>query len=217
MAGGNRSWLQEHLETFVVPYLGFVPAPLNPLTPVEMTVIKNTWRSIKKSGENKTIILPGRDVFIFEILARREGYPTVFMPEVSRNTVSSIKLPYDLEKVLIVDTGFMGSIPQALGVTSFILVSHYEKKSKQQIFPRLTNARQLALRIEYTPKYWKRGSLHYECGEPFVLQELSDLREFAAAAAMTIAVYKDSSPTFFKERRPLPTNLHSSSDQTWHD
>jgi len=78
-------WLQEHMETFVQPYLGFTPTdPLPYFSPQELTVIKNTWRSVKQHAEGRDLLLAGRDVFIFEILARRENYPTTFMPECSR-------------------------------------------------------------------------------------------------------------------------------------
>ncbi len=79
------NWLEDHIENYVKPVVGeFDETPLGFFKPEELTVIKNAWRSIKQNAKTSSngstgqrqILLPGRDVYIFEILARRENYPT---------------------------------------------------------------------------------------------------------------------------------------------
>jgi hypothetical protein len=237
-------WLQEHLETFVKPVLGEVPALSKDdkpfFSPQEMAVIKNMWRSVKTEAKRlkKPILLAGRDVFIFEILARREGVETVFRPDISRLTAMHIREDYS--KHFLFDTGFMGSIPRALRCEAYTMGSanaaeaatkgygsmylpRYMRKSEhvmlridtKQVFPRMRGARSLILKIERTPKYWRRGfyrefcrcscmdrdatGICIACGLPAVggiKQELSLPAEFTHAAKLTIQIYKDSSPSF---------------------
>ena len=94
---GKVSWLQEHLRDFVYTRIHeslirmhYDSCPRY-FTPEEMAVIKNIWRSVKKAATGKLLILPGRDVFVFEVLARREGFPTLFLPACSRQTVKWYK------------------------------------------------------------------------------------------------------------------------------
>lgn len=193
------SWLQEHFESFVKPYLGYIPEGKSTyFTQNEMTIIKNTWRSAKAKAENKTILLAGRDVFIYEILARRENYPTLFLPECSRHTVSYIKLPPG--DFFLIDTGFVGTIPRMLGLDSFSLLSYIDRFNKEkQIFPKMSGSRSLALKIERTPKYWGAG---YERDKK-VLQDYSKREEFIQAALLTREVYTNSSPSFVNTKSPL--------------
>lgn len=126
----------------------------------ELTVMKNTWRSIKRAADGKTILLPGRDVWCFEVLARREGYPTVFDPTCSRQTVVHLAKEHpEWQELFLFDTGFAGSIPRAIGSKKHALLSHSALSSTVQVFPRLSFSRGLALRIESTPKYWESGRL----------------------------------------------------------
>ena len=184
------SWLAEHLETFAKPILGYVPTQLTDTTrffsPQEMSVIKNMWRSVKcearRSG--KQMLLAGRDVFVFEVLARREGYPTTFRPDISRLTVAHVKEDYS--DYFLFDTGFMGSIAKGLRIKQYTMASSnktamvalgplmhvYNRLHKthklltgdtQQVFPRLKGARSLALKIERTPKYWRTAFYREGC------------------------------------------------------
>jgi hypothetical protein len=179
-------WLQQHLESFVKPVLGYIPTlPTSHVcffTPEEMTVIKNVWRAVKAEVRRtgKPLLLPGRDVYIFEVLARREGFPTTFRPDISRLTVPYLQEDYS--GYYLLDTGFMGSIPRALKCTSYTMTSasnaeaktwgssYLRRKEHQlltedtgQVFPRMKGARSLALKIERTPKYWKRGFYRKPC------------------------------------------------------
>lgn len=202
------SWLEKHLDEFVRPVVGdFDKTPLGFFKPEEITIMKNAWRATKKNAQGRQIFLPGRDVWLFEVLARREGYPTLFMPECSRMTVDKIRIDHGAFKnVYIFDTGFLGSIPKGLRVKKFNLLSYSNKHQNVgvQTFPRLTMSRGFALRIESTPKYWSSGRLN---GESQVIQDLSDEHEFKRAARLTIEVYKSSSPKFIKKHKPLPRRI----------
>lgn len=226
-------WLDEHINEFVLPHINWENPNLEPLgyfTPEEHTVIKNTWRAIKRNARQTTgrdcpILLPGRDVFIFEILARRENYPTIFIPECSRMTVRQIakERGQSLRHCYLFDTGFAGSIPRGLAIKHFGLMSHIVRESDKQIFPRLTWSRGLALKIEQTPKYWESGRLvssEYRTTsnasyfintatninsswKDEIAQPLSHIDEFVNAARLTIEVYKNSSPRFINKHKPL--------------
>lgn len=200
------SWLTMHVEEFVKPVLGdaFSEESLGYFTPEEMTVIKNSWRSIKKAANRRQILLPGRDVFVWEILARRENYPTIFMPECSRLTVNTLaeQLGPSITNCYLFDTGFAGSIPKSLRSKRFNMLSHHDRLDNVQIFPRLSFSRGLALKIEKTPKYWSTGRLG---SENEIVQEQSDIYEFARAARLTIEIYKDSSSKFINKHRPIAT------------
>lgn len=198
------SWLETHLEEFVRPVVpNFEAAPLGYFLPQEITIMKNAWRAVKKNAKGRTIFLPGRDVWVFEVLARREGYPTLFMPECSRLTVNQVLRNHGLfRNVYLFDTGFVGSIPNGLKVKNFGLMS-YSNRSENvgvQVFPRLTLSRGLALRIESTPKYWTSGRLDTDNK---IIQDTTDEFEFARAARVTVEIYKSSSPKFVKDHKPL--------------
>jgi hypothetical protein len=197
-------WLEQHLQTFVAKHLGFVPESEGPhfFTPEELSVIKSWWRSAKACAKGKKILLAGRDVFVFEILARRENYPTLFLPECSRASVKSITLPDG--DLFLLDTGFAGSIPAALHVKNFRLLSYaMPQQVEVQVFPRLTMSRHLALRIETIPKYWKTA--HLVDGK--IHQEFSELRELLMAAMLTMQVYRNSAPRFMDGPKPLSAAL----------
>src|SRR5579863_6169756 len=122
----KQLWLTTHLETFVKPYLGYIPVENNLnkteyFTPEEMSVIKSVWKSVKNQAKGKNLILAGRDVYIFEILARREGYPTRFISECSLATVSYLNIE-GIENSFLFDTGFVGTIPIKLGINHFSLL-----------------------------------------------------------------------------------------------
>lgn len=171
-------WLQQHLEDFVKPVLGYIPTlpkDYRPLfTPHEKAIIKNMWRAVKCAANGKPILLAGRDVYMFEVLARRENFPTTFRPDISRNT--SIHIQEDYSKHYLFDTGFAGSIPRDLKCEHYTMGSSIEAspstlgitrlyarkhqillRDTHQVFPRMVGARSLILKVEYTPKYWKRA------------------------------------------------------------
>jgi hypothetical protein len=217
------SWLSSHLEGFVKPVLGYIPNLPKGYTrffsPKEMSIIKNLWRSVKNESVNKPILLAGRDVYIFYVLAMREGKEVTFRPDISRLTVDHIREDYT--GYYLFDTGFIGSIPKGLSIPHYKMVSatlgvsnrELLREPSRQVFPRLQGARGLALKIERTPKYWKRAfnidnrkwnwsptSLaNVTTGSVEIGQELTEPEEFLRAAHLTIEVYTDSSPKFYTE------------------
>lgn len=194
-------WLATHLEEFVKPRLGFVPEVEHFFTQEELTVMKNIWRSVKRQAGSRPVLLAGRDVFVFEVLARRENFHTVFRPDISRATVHLI--PKDLYRgYYLFDTGFAGSIAKSLGLDSFILASALRPMANRyQVFPNLKGSRTFALKIEATPKYWTIA----QYDDDKIMQTLSPRAEFERAASITIQVYKNSAPKFVERCSPLPT------------
>jgi hypothetical protein len=158
-------------------------------------------RKMRRSGQ---LLLPGRDVWSWEVLARKLAVDSTYDPRVSRAVASS---PTAIEScindwkiqnwsdVLFFDTGFSGSIPRAiagsLGLTSInmLLLSSYDEKA--QIFRTHTGSRKKALAFEYLAKYFQSGTTRD--GKPY--QALADLDEFIKAALLTIWLWHHVSPT----------------------
>jgi len=206
------SWLQEHLDTFVIPRLvisetGYASVGRR-IKSEHMSVIKNAWRSAKRAADGKKILLMGRDVWVFEVLARRENYPTVFDPSCSRQTCYHARFTvYNKREHILLDTGFAGTIARAMNVDCILLsANRYSTVQDKQIFPRLKGARSLALFLEELPKYWESAVLnnvYIENHEQPIIQNFSDQFEFQRAALLTQEVYTDSSPRFVAKRNPL--------------
>jgi len=201
----SSGWLSQHLEEFVRPRLGFVP-PVDHrfLSPEQMTVVKSVWRAAKRAARGKMLVLPGRDVWVFEVLARREGFPTIFDPRCSRQTCQhrEYRDRFDPYFHILLDTGFVGSIAKALSIDCILISADNRAFSAvrgKQAFPNLTGARNLALFLESLPKYWTSGIV--VGGE--IKQKLTAPIEFTRAAMLTQKVYKDSSPRSIESRNPL--------------
>lgn len=191
----GKKWLEEHLETFVKPYLGKIPnlpsdkegayiASWNYWTnPKIITALKVSWNEAKKLAKDKKILLPGRDVWEFEILARLEGYPTVFRPDIS--TAVAPHVEEDYSDCCCIDTGFKGSVPKAMGIKDFRLISYMPETKKitktkkaHQIFPYMQQGQQckisgfiltrpsviyeLPSAMEGSNKYWHSAQPKYE-------------------------------------------------------
>ena len=210
------SWLHDHINTFVRPILGYVPRPgINKFfTDHELSVMKNMWRSVKRAAAGRRILLAGRDVWVFEVLARRENFPTIFRPDISRATAN--RVAEDYSQLFIFDTGFVGSIPRALNSQHYLMASASTQSdidgTVRQVFPHLKGARSLALKIESTPKYWKHGYIQHSadcareaasscswmvqcsCGSQTIMQPTTGEMEFATAAQVTIEIYTNNAP-----------------------
>jgi len=191
---------------------------------VAHSIIKSSWRSLKQIADGRTIILPGRDVWPWEILARKEGYPTVYDPRISRLFSGHHDLlreavdawGVDLRKCLMFDTGWNGSIPaafrNALGITfDYKMLSaeensyHNRDQGWTQLFPNHKGARGKVLCIEYFPKYHKSGTGRMTAaGKSEAVQYLADPLEFVKAAALTIWVWHHQSPRFVNLTRKAP-------------
>lgn len=126
----RTSWLLDHLDNFVAPILGKQTPYRLPegykhyFTSDEMTVLKNMWRVIKKAAKGRTILLPGRDTWVLEVLARRDGTKTYFRPDISSAVAGYIKKTKceDFSQYFCVDSGYSGTVPRNLGVQEFYLI-----------------------------------------------------------------------------------------------
>jgi hypothetical protein len=156
----------------------------------------------KKLGDKK-LLLAGRDVWTLEVLAQRNGIPSVFMPEVSRPVADQPSILLGLlckagvkGDELFVDTGFYGTIPLAIGAAlgkpvEFALLSqsYAGAPSSRQVFPRMRGARSWALWLEYLPKYWVSGRPDTTNYKRFVSQPLASVSSVIDAAILTTCLW----------------------------
>jgi hypothetical protein len=188
---------------------GIVPAGSNyKAEDVIHSILKSSWRSLKEITQGKTIILPGRDVWPWEVLARRNNYPTIYDPRISRILCSHKEVlrkickewDVDFGEVIIFDTGFAGSIPAAISdvvgtKVRFLMLSSNRRDGWTQLFPNHRGSRSKVLCIEYFPKYFKTGTV--DNGQP--VQYLSYPLDFVKTAAFTIWLWYHRSPRFIKQ------------------
>jgi hypothetical protein len=181
------SWLDEHLETFVRPHLGYVPNIetsnqwLHNFRPQALEELMKVWGEAKKRAKDKTILLPGRDTFLIEVLARiLDDHPTLFKPEYSKVVSESGMFKEDYTTFYAVDSGYSGSVPKALKCADFGLVN-----GQHQLIMPLSHLSCASL--EGSPKYWSKGTI--ENGKIF--QELANNKDvFSTAAQLTRSVGK---------------------------
>lgn len=146
-----NQWLDKHLEEWVRPKVGFIPAIipdawyLQSWKRVHTLALQGVWKEGKKLAKDRTILLAGRDVWCLEILARIEEFPTIFRPDISSTTCHHVKEDYS--KCYLLDTGFSGSVPKAMKIPNFGLVKYNPKEyygwyslTDHQIFPRAKRA-----------------------------------------------------------------------------
>jgi hypothetical protein len=169
------------------------------------SMLCNSMRRLKrKMRRNGQLLLPGRDVWSWEVMARKLAVGSTYDPRVSRSVAcsqSAIKTCIDDWKiqnwsdVLFFDTGFSGSIPRAIGQAvglndiNVLLLSSMD--DKKQIFRTHTGSRKKALAFEYLAKYFQSGTT--QGGKPY--QALADLDEFIKASLLTIWLWHHISPT----------------------
>lgn len=231
-------WLQEHLETFVRPYLGYIPVLKKDAQPYfsrnEMILLKNVWRSVKRDAQRfgLPILLTGRDVWIFHVLACRENYEHAYRPDISRQTKLAIKENY--KNFLCLDTGYSGTIATALGckrclllsssiasaTTVFHGVSLFQQNKTplrpistdlKQVFPRSKSVRNLASRLEQMPKYWHTAYWKNPAEvSAWSLTELSQLRKDNWDAKTGIA-QAIASPKAFEAAAKLTIQIYRDS------
>lgn len=186
--------------------------------------VKNTWKALKSRAHGKPILLPGRDVFLWEVMARQEDYPTVFSHQVSRITVDQwAKEHPECIGMFAFDTGFMGSVLRPFHRISMsgifresdlrgALGSADQTSRYAQVFPRLRGARGIVLQIENLPKYYRRAYIAERVqGSSWgsvvrvppsesatIQQDPAPLGEIVNAARFTIAFWYKQSPRFLK-------------------
>lgn len=220
----GSAWLEHHLETFVAPHIGGVPDidPTNSHVlqwkPIFSPALRAVWAQAKQRAKGHPMLLAGRDVWLLEVLARIEGFPTAFRPDIS-GAVGRAKpraVQEDYSNHYLVDTGFQGSVPRGLDIPHFDLIalnpSYHDPDTKirrgnHQLFPqaRLTDPKfphsagkygtlyLLASQLERSPKYWIQGVT--TIGPTRVItQTLSTGDEFVGAAMMTQLVARDCLP-----------------------
>lgn len=153
-----NTWLDEHLETFVRPHLGSIPeidkADVNLqkwFEPVTLKCLHAVWKKIKLLAQDRVILLPGRDVWLIEVIARmQDDHPTVFRKEISSCVARSKLLTDDFSKLHCLDTGYRGTVPMELGCEHWHLISwnvgpqtntpevireRIKKRAEHQLFP----------------------------------------------------------------------------------
>jgi hypothetical protein len=177
--------------------------------------LKSAWAYAKKVRPQPVLLLAGRDVWVYEVLAHRYGMNSRFIPEISRNVASNHTALLTLCREhgingteILFDTGFYGSVPKAFAAAlkqpvDFLLLSQdrvytpygddptknplgKQHPTPNQVFPSMKGSRSLALWVEYLPKYWKSGRV--ETNE--VRQELAEPNEIVEAAILTSCIWR---------------------------
>jgi hypothetical protein len=154
------------------------------------------------------VLLPGRDIWLLAILCARHRVPFLFVPELSRKVSEQPQVRKLLEsrgltgRELLVDTGYIGSIPANLKKFipgfefAFRLISHVDngdrslskaERRPKQLFPHRATAREEAIESEYLAKYWRGGSYDAK-GE--VVQYFSDRASIQRAALLTSMLFR---------------------------
>lgn len=195
-----------------------------PWTPLETwRRVRNAFDSAVSQAKDRPLLLAGRDVWAFKVLAERHRVRAIYIPVISRSVANNERV---LRKVLkdhgvtgnelLVDTGFMGSIPRAIsGVLGkeleFSMISQNPlfrvprrvtgttiDRLPNQVFPNMKGSRALALWLEYLPKYFRTGrvqspvnpdarTVDVRNGE--AVQNLSSPKEIVAAAVLTSCIW----------------------------
>lgn len=181
---------------------------------------KSAMRALMQIAAGRMLIFPGRDVWIFHVLARKFRYQSLYDPRISRYVAANKAALrdavvswgiIDFEETFVFDTGFAGSIANAMRrvigpqFKDLMLSTHRKREedgypSSLQIFPNHKGARAKALDIEYLPKYFRTGTV--EGGN--AVQYYSDLPTFLKAVAMTIWWWHARSPRFVTRPEPEP-------------
>lgn len=128
------SWLDQHVEEWIKPHLGLVPEvksiPSNcnyidyflPGKTGHLEILQECWENAKKNAKGDPILLAGRDTWLFEVLARIEGHPTVFLPQASSAACGHPSFKGKYKHCYGVDSGHRGSVPKTMGCERFGLV-----------------------------------------------------------------------------------------------
>lgn len=199
------TWLDVHLNNFVRPYLRCIPEVepdnmcIKRFSPKVLIALNLIWNEAKKKAQGRTILLPGRDVFLFEVIARMQGdYPTIFRPEISSAVADYVTENY--KECFVLDTGYSGSIPKKLGIQNWSLVQYdplYSKnalagdKPFRQIFPKASRWSiygSLSSLLEGCPKYWIRALMRSPITKGGPVTQPFDNYNFRTAAMLTIHV-----------------------------
>ncbi len=181
------SWRHQHFEEFVKPTLGRIPDRQDAAikhhsesyvkeliestwAPDRLSLLKTIWDEVKRQAGDRPILLPGRDVFLLELLARIENYPTVFRPDIS-TPVAKLIGKFNLEDFsehYLIDTGYRGTVPISLKMKHWHLIRYSSAPTVAHPYERhqlLANDKSfirknlVASQLEATPKYWNRAEV----------------------------------------------------------
>jgi len=169
------------------------------------SMLCNSMRRLKRQMRKRgSLLLPGRDVWCWEVMAQKLTVRSTFDSRVSRSVARNNKAlrtcidawqVKDWTDVLFFDTGFSGSIPRAIakaeGLDEINMLLLSSADTSKQIFRTHTGSRKKALAFEYLAKYFLSGT--HRAGDPY--QELSSLDEFIKASLLTIWLWHHVSPT----------------------
>lgn len=191
----------------------------------ELTVahsfVKNSIKDLKNRlpYRNKVLFL-GRDVWLWYVLGQKMGLRCVYSPVVSRYVSSNkIAMKKILEKLeikngdILFDTGFAGTIHRnATEAVPEVMLENLMLSTDKKDFQQFRNnglSRNRALFIEYSPKYFRTGTLEnkseYFRDEPTgeTIQYYQGIGEFLAAARLTIRFWHCESPKWIAGPRHI--------------
>lgn len=211
----GRDWLEWHFSTFVEPNLpAKVPAEMR-TTPIKngywgggknpasckcvLNKLVEAWARARYNSKGKEIVLLGRDVWEFEILARIEGYPTLFYPQVSSWSYKWFQevAGKRFENSYLIDSGNKGTIPKALGMKHWQLVycSLTPGPSPYKLFPEAKGNGHtdgpgggLYSALEESFKYWMTGECSNNAKKRWIEQKIADWYSYSCAALNTQAI-----------------------------
>lgn len=183
----------------------------SPRAQVIHSFIKSSLRGLKNLSDESgiSLVLTGRDMWPWEVLARKMGIATIYDPRISRNVAGSQGALYeavcswglhDLNRSVIFDTGFAGTIWRAIcQVTGDkpknIMVSATDSMAQQWKNMNKSCARQVAFCVEDTPKYHRSGKVTNPYENPKPYQTLGDRKVFIDTIALTIWMWYYQSPS----------------------
>lgn len=166
--------------------------------------IQNSVKELKaRTRKRRTAIYPGRDVWCWEVMSKRQGMPSVYDSRVSRSVAGNQKAvkkliePWpvpDWKKTVLFDTGHAGTVPRAIGkaagLEQMLVIMLSAENNAEQIFRTHAKSRKKALACEYLAKYRRRATVRDDA--PY--QELAELEEFIKAALLTVWLWYHVSP-----------------------
>lgn len=217
------TWLDQHIEEFIKPHLGEVPEPdpkvcgyVKSFDKKHLSALQAVWKEAKKRSRGRQILLAGRDVWLFEVLARMEDYYTVFRSDISSISCVHKSLKGIYTDHFLLDTGNRGTVPMNLGMKHWVLIycsgpatGNYDPKThavymkEHQVFPHKCRGPvyNLYSHLEGVQKYWNQATI---IGDKIV-QQLYDPKadaskhpydrdSFLKAAMVTLHVARSVSP-----------------------
>lgn len=187
----KNPWLEKHIEEFVKPAYkdwsltlpsfdpdfykkaAYAPYAVNDK---RMKQFFLCWEVVKRYQDKlqKPILFPGRDSFIFAVMAGLDGNKDhVFKPEFSGTVTSYAKqLGFDTTYAnhYALDSGYSGSVPRKLGITKHFHLVRYGGGNRDAEFPQLppptgmtfSQMDDLAFCMEGQAYYWVRAEVTYD-------------------------------------------------------